>query len=124
MSLSTNERKSRAKHNKCRYVRTSHTEKRVPKVYGNKYGTHHSSKRKIHHRSRATSSSSSSSEDNSTFHKSSRHTYGKLPATHSIPTIPKKHLKQIRCGEYVHFNVSVVQAGASLTQLTKSQAQG
>ena len=117
-SSSTDERESKGKHDKCRYARTLHAEIRAPKVYGNKYGRHHS-KRKRHHRSRTTLSSSSSSEDDITYHKSSRHAYGRLPAIHSI-TATKNQSKQIHRGDYVDFNALVAHAGSSLTPNTKS----
>ena len=111
------------KHAKCRYARTSHTKRRVPELQDNKYDRHHN-KWKRQHRfrklSQTKSSSSSSSEDDTTFCKSSRHAHGRLPAAHSLPAIPKKQLKQIRCGEYVDFNVLVAHAGSSLTPNTKS----
>ena len=113
-SSPTDERESRGKHDKHKYARTSQAEKRAP---GNKYGRHHNEWTR-HHRSRTTPSSSSSSEDDNTYHKSSRHVYGRLPATHSVPA--KKQLKQIRHGEYVDFNVLVAHAGSSLTPNTKS----
>ena len=97
----------------------------MPKLWDTKYGSHHK-KRKRHHRSRklsrTTSSSCSSSEDDTTFCtfcKSSRHAHGGLPASHSLPTIPKKQLKLIRRGEYVDFNVLVARAGLPLTPNTK-----
>ena len=123
-SSSRDERKS-SKHGKRRSARTSHAEKRAPKLRETKYGSHHN-KRKRQHRSRklsrTTSSSCSSSEDDTTFCKSSRHAYGGLPASHSLPAIPKKQLKQIRRGEYVDFNVLVARAGLGLplTPTTKA----
>ena len=91
-SLSMDERQL-SKHAKCRSARTSHAEKRVPKLQDTKYGSHHN-KRKRQHRSRkllrTTSSSCSSSEEDTTFRKSSHHAHGRLPASHSLPSIAKK----------------------------------
>ena len=108
-SSSRDERQS-SRHAKRRSAHTSHAEKRAPKLQDTKYGSHHN-KRKRQHRShklsRTTSSSCSSFEDDTTFCKSSRHAHGGLPASHSLPAIPKKQLKEIRHGEYVDFNVLV-----------------
>ena len=121
-SLSMDERQS-SKRAKRRSAHTSHAEKRAPKLQDTKYGSHHN-KRKRQDRSRklsrTTSLSCSSSEDDTTFRKSSRHAHSRLPASHSLPAIPKKQLKQIRHGEYVDFNVLVARAGSPVSPSTKS----
>ena len=122
-SSSSIDERQLSKHTKHRSAHTSHADKRVPKLQDTKYGSHHN-KRKRQHRSRklsqTTSSSCSSSEDDTTFRKSSHHAHGRLPASHSLPAIPKKQLKQIRHDEYVDFNGLVAQAGSPLTSNTKS----
>ena len=123
-SSSRDERQSSI-HAKRRSACTSHAEKRAPKLWETKYGSHRN-KRKRQHSYRkppwTTSSSCSSSEDDTTFCKSSCHAHGGLPASHSLPAIPKKQLKQIRHGEYVDFNVLVARVGFGLplTPNTKS----
>ena len=122
-SFSMDQRRS-SKHAKCRSACTSHMEKSVPKLQDAKYDSHHIKRKRQHRKdwklSQTTSSSRSSSEDDTTFCKSSHHSYGRLPASHSLPTIPNKQLKQIRHGEYVDFNVLVARAGSPLTPNTKS----